>query len=276
MDGLPVDQELDIAVDFIAPELPGRYVSYWRMASPSGQKYGQRVWVLIQVDASMKDLGETSINLNLPPVVSFPEVANQDYPSVDRILSGNNIIKVTESESSSAADSQLKDQEMNFPINDSLIIGSPVTTVSPPTAPAISSVFNTTEVETALASLPAGPVSSSGFYPTVELDSASYEPINYTADFSGMLPIIGGSGPSSPIVASASATQAVNADQEQALVKDLESMGFKQLDLNKEVLRINNYDLEKSIDDLCGVSDWDPMLEELQEMVSVMVFSNLF
>lgn len=49
-DGVPVDGELDIAVDFTSPELPGRYISYWRMASPSGTKFGQRVWVLIQVD----------------------------------------------------------------------------------------------------------------------------------------------------------------------------------------------------------------------------------
>lgn len=47
--GLAVDQELDVAVDFAAPEHPGRYISYWRLASPSGQKFGQRVWVLIQV-----------------------------------------------------------------------------------------------------------------------------------------------------------------------------------------------------------------------------------
>lgn len=47
--GVAVENELDMAVDFTAPELPGRYISYWRMASPSGQKFGQRVWVLIQV-----------------------------------------------------------------------------------------------------------------------------------------------------------------------------------------------------------------------------------
>ncbi|KAJ0715777.1 putative Gnk2-like domain-containing protein [Helianthus annuus] len=44
-----------------------------------------------------------------------------------------------------------------------------------------------------------------------------------------------------------------------ALVKELEEMGFKQLDLNTEVLRMNDYDLEKSIDDLCGVLEWDPI-----------------
>lgn len=48
-EGVPLDGELDIAVDFTAPELPGRYVSYWRMASESGFKFGQRVWVLIHV-----------------------------------------------------------------------------------------------------------------------------------------------------------------------------------------------------------------------------------
>lgn len=47
--GFPVNGQLDIAVEFTAPSRPGRYISYWRMASPSGQKFGQRVWVLIQV-----------------------------------------------------------------------------------------------------------------------------------------------------------------------------------------------------------------------------------
>ena len=45
----PIDSELDVKVDFVAPELPGRYISYWRMASSSGAKFGQRVWVLIHV-----------------------------------------------------------------------------------------------------------------------------------------------------------------------------------------------------------------------------------
>uniref|UniRef100_A0A8R7UUR1 Protein NBR1-like protein n=1 Tax=Triticum urartu TaxID=4572 RepID=A0A8R7UUR1_TRIUA len=49
LNGFPVDQEMDVAVDFVAPARPGRYISYWRLASPSGQKFGQRVWVHIQV-----------------------------------------------------------------------------------------------------------------------------------------------------------------------------------------------------------------------------------
>lgn len=53
-DGLPVEDEVDISVDFTAPELPGRYISYWRVVSPSGFKFGQRVWVLIQVLLALK------------------------------------------------------------------------------------------------------------------------------------------------------------------------------------------------------------------------------
>ncbi|KAI3777625.1 hypothetical protein L1987_47425 [Smallanthus sonchifolius] len=289
VDGLSVDKEIDIAVDFTAPELPGRYVSYWRMASPSGQTFGQRVWVLIQVDASMKNLGETSINLNLPSVTRDLEAVNQDY-LVNNIFSGNNI---TGSENKSV-DLPLKDYEMDFPfpVNDSLMIidnvGVPSTmaTLSAPPGTASSSVFNPTEVGTALGSLPAGPTVTSGFYPTVGLNTEhptgptvtsgfyptvglNTEPISYpTVDFSVMPPIMSGGAASLPtvVVQPSGSGKVLSDDQEQVLVKELEEMGFKQLDLNKEILRMNNYDLEKSVDDLCGVLEWDPMLDELREM----------
>jgi len=53
---------------------------------------------------------------------------------------------------------------------------------------------------------------------------------------------------------------------EEKLLQELEEMGFKQVDLNKEILRQNKYNLEQSVDDLCGVNEWDPLLAELNEM----------
>ncbi|KAG6542949.1 hypothetical protein Mapa_015641 [Marchantia paleacea] len=47
--GLAPGEEVEASVDLVAPEKPGRYVSHWRLASPSGPKFGHRVWVLIQV-----------------------------------------------------------------------------------------------------------------------------------------------------------------------------------------------------------------------------------
>jgi hypothetical protein len=41
--------EVDISVGMVAPSIPGRYVSYWRLCAPEGLRFGHRVWVDIQV-----------------------------------------------------------------------------------------------------------------------------------------------------------------------------------------------------------------------------------
>jgi next-to-BRCA1 protein 1 len=75
------------------------------------------------------------------------------------------------------------------------------------------------------------------------------------------------------LVAATTAVDAVPAEavdidslREEKLLQELEEMGFKQVDLNKEILRQNKYNLEQSVDDLCGVNEWDPLLAELNEM----------
>ena len=47
--GLGVGEEAEVAVDVVAPLAPGRYVSYYRLASPNDVRFGQRVWALIVV-----------------------------------------------------------------------------------------------------------------------------------------------------------------------------------------------------------------------------------
>jgi next-to-BRCA1 protein 1 len=47
--GLPCGEDVEVSVNLVAPDRAGRYVSHWRLASPSGQKFGHRVWVLILV-----------------------------------------------------------------------------------------------------------------------------------------------------------------------------------------------------------------------------------
>ena len=66
--GYQVDKELDVVVYFITPIQPRCYFSYWHLMSPSNQKFGQRVWVLIQVvprrEDSLPDLMESLLTLN--------------------------------------------------------------------------------------------------------------------------------------------------------------------------------------------------------------------
>jgi len=41
--------EVDISVPLVAPTRPGRYTGYWKMRTPDGRKFGQRLWVTIVV-----------------------------------------------------------------------------------------------------------------------------------------------------------------------------------------------------------------------------------
>ena len=61
--------------------------------------------------------------------------------------------------------------------------------------------------------------------------------------------------------------ETINNNMEEKLLRELADMGFRQVDLNTEVLRQNEYDLQKSVDDLCGFHEWDPLLAELKELM---------
>ena len=48
-EGLSAGKEIDVSVDMIVPQQPGRVVSHWRLAAPGGLQFGQRVWAMVQV-----------------------------------------------------------------------------------------------------------------------------------------------------------------------------------------------------------------------------------
>ncbi|KAK4362521.1 hypothetical protein RND71_017762 [Anisodus tanguticus] len=236
--GLAVGQELDVAVDFTAPEHPGRYISYWRLASSSGQKFGQRVWVLIQVDAVLNQPKQElvheafqGLNLNLPPAssdVSGPNIFNVN-PEPQNVLPEPKSSSTMELVDSVAEVSQNKEQDAKFPINDSLLVGVGDKSSSP--------------------SAPGSPIS----YPIIDPTEEA--------------PVISSMAPSAAVAMQAPLQDVRgNNEVEMSLLQELEEMGFKQVDLNKEILRKNEYDLEQSVDELCGVAEWDPLLEELEEM----------
>ncbi|MQL93395.1 hypothetical protein Taro_026028 [Colocasia esculenta] len=234
--GFPVDKEIDIAVDFRAPSRPGRYISYWRMASPSGQKYGQRVWVLIQVDTSRPNSAGgiiyPELNLNLPPEGSEQGGVGSIYVNAESLES------VAPSKLDTLGPKDLVQPFVNEIYNPSN--GSP---------PVLASL---NETSPPLPEMPPPPPSSS-LYPIIDLS----QPFIPTSEL--VVP--------PPEEASLGGGPAAGENPvEQTLLKELEEMGFRQIDLNKEVLRLNDYDLEQSLNDLCGISEWDPLLEELQEM----------
>ncbi|KAL8154165.1 hypothetical protein V2J09_011925 [Rumex salicifolius] len=284
--GLYPENEVDVAVDFIAPELPGRYISYWKMASPSGQKFGQRVWVLIQVDASLSEVSSTvpnSLNLNLPPEgtgENHPEqpldapiepLVNMEYDSFPVLPTTNMplypMLDKPENELS------LPDCLTYVPraALSSSSSSAPPVPVTFPTTPAPSSsafeldpaIFTRTYIPRPRTQIPETPQQDDSI-PTMLVPRARRPNIEVDLYDDSQLPeYITYPG----VETSGTAEQADSSSGvEEALLKELEQMGFKQVEMNQRILRKNDYDFEKSLDELCNVSEWDLLLEELLGM----------
>ncbi|KAG9132955.1 hypothetical protein Leryth_021846 [Lithospermum erythrorhizon] len=269
-DGVQVDQELDVAVNFIAPELHGRHISYWRTTLPTGQKFGQLVWVLIEVDAFVKkatDAPKPSFDLNFPPAVegvtasedaSVKKATHVATPGV--ILNSPPAIKsVTASEVDVAVQEPMMVQMLSeLNMSDAL-------------------------VKTVDAPIPDLTVHQS--LPEPNMPNASVETIERAVDGKvskeqeAKFPIddsllVGGNVILASDEVSADtgnvilASDEVNADaqtEKEKLLKKLEEACLKQVYV-KEILEKKKYDLEQKVDDLCGCSEWDHILEELEEM----------
>ncbi|KAK1314316.1 hypothetical protein QJS10_CPA06g01212 [Acorus calamus] len=232
--GFPIGGEIDVAVDFTAPSRPGRYTSYWRMAAPSGQKFGQRVWVLIQVD------NRSDIMFN-----GFHGVPKLNLPPENSGQKGKEIVDVNaeplEHSSSPVPDLSHITMEIIKPLTDGL---SGDGTMEP------------MQVDELMAHLSESGSPTAVSYPLIDLSV----PASETTPFAPPPPMTTTEGgPSETGIGG-------NNSLEQILLKELEEMGFKQIDLNKEILRRNEYDLERSVDELCGIFEWDPLLVELEEM----------
>ncbi|KAL9269472.1 Histone deacetylase 6-like protein [Drosera capensis] len=352
--GLTVENELEVAVDCTAPDLPGRYISYWRLSSPSGQKFGQRIWVLIQVDASLADLDfDDGLNLNLPPVTSDNSAAI--VTKVEPLVDVSNPVAVTDppvdvsdpvaitepivvvsgsvvgTEPRVDVNSQVAGTEplvdVGYPIDEFLVdLGRPVGRSDPlPSFMSYSPFGSPLPVESSKpllarqsentgqnlnppglpmyfqSSFPPAPQVTNLASPFIQLDSPiSYPPFTAQRNWNDSAtvrptvlypsvntipvatpPVADPMVPSTPAIfpegpaavsgpVEVAQTTSDNADEmlERVLLKDLEEMGFTEVSLNKKILRINKYDMERSVENLCGYVDvnWDPLLEDLEEM----------
>ncbi|GFZ12003.1 ubiquitin-associated (UBA)/TS-N domain-containing protein [Actinidia rufa] len=243
--GLPVDDELNVAVDFTAPELPGRYISYWKMSSPSGQKFGATclgshpgiLFLLDDVDdASLKESlcdSFNGLNLNLPPDSSGVTGPEMGSVKVKPMLEEDSLYEPTTNSGmvedfvGLIVNARPLDQDLNFPINDTLLGGG---------------VSNSATLE--------APTSVS--YPIIDLSEVA--------------PVVSSHAPSPSAELPASAQGASeNNDVEHTLLRELEEMGFKQWDpileelqemgfsdkeTNRRLLKKNNGSIKRVVMDL--------------------------
>ncbi len=60
----PPGSQFDVSVQLVAPQIPGRYVGYWRLATPSAGNFGHRLWTDIVV-YEVKDSRHLTLILTL-------------------------------------------------------------------------------------------------------------------------------------------------------------------------------------------------------------------
>lgn len=178
------------------------------------------------------------MNLNLPPAsncLDSPDIVNvETEPKVKgshpEAANSKNMVEFV---------MPLTEQDLKFPINDSLLVDHGASSSVPFSA------------------------SSSAPYPIPIVDLSD-------PDASHSLPCVVPPMPYPlPPHLKLKTSVAEKNQVEERLLRELEGMGFNYVDLNKEVLRMNEYNLEQAVDDLCSnVAEWDSMLEELEEMVS--------
>lgn len=80
-------EEVDISVAMLAPAVPGRYVSYWRLCAPEGVRFGHRVWVDIQVSNDAAPIAQPEPIAPIPPTPLTPQVdlSTPFIPSTDQL-----------------------------------------------------------------------------------------------------------------------------------------------------------------------------------------------
>lgn len=257
-EGYAVDEELDAAIDFLAPIQPGRYVSYWRLMAPSGQKFGQRVWVLIQVvparEKNLPDLMDSLLTLNEVEQNNLSQeqikqktadVSSQD--TSERPCLGDSKMDLDPNElgcSSMVADKGKQPSSL-------VEVGNAFTQSQRVDFPTEMQGASSINVEVTPSDLGAG-------YPS----PAKPVPLPVNDVSRGHIAV----SASAPSLVGSESFFAGKETEEQTLLRELEDMGFNQRMLNAELLRKHNYDLQKTLDDLCSAAEWDPILEELQEM----------
>ncbi|KAF9162476.1 hypothetical protein DFQ26_003530 [Actinomortierella ambigua] len=65
-----VGQALWVYADLKAPSVPGRYISYWRLVAPSGERFGHRIWC----DITVEDGSESGSDSLASSTMIFPKM----------------------------------------------------------------------------------------------------------------------------------------------------------------------------------------------------------
>ncbi|CAN6276023.1 unnamed protein product [Urochloa humidicola] len=261
--GLNPCEETDVIVDFLAPAKSGRYLSYWRLALPSGLTFGQQIWVHIEVEQPIQTSGNKQTAATI--INQIPE-ANSTSPFTFNVNSApaEHFRGWPTSSGPNRLASETMEPEESEPAPSDM--SSAPAAVEPVKIPVTSVTASSASAEAALASMPAAVPAPEAILLPNPVPAPAPGPASAPASAAApvSMPVV---AVAPPVLAAPLPEEAVNHLLEEKMMSDLEVLGFMKADLNKQILRQNNYDLEQSVVDLCGFNEWDP-LEGFSELGS--------
>eukprot|EP00249_Psilotum_nudum_P009478 c21959_g1_i1 orf=204-2495(+) len=301
-DGLTPDNEIEVSVDLIAPEQPGRYVSHWRLMAPSGQKFGHRVWVLIQVVP--KDEQSPQVEESMHPIkqgateesISFEEEMMTDKVEMTK---SSPLQSVAMQPSAPPADVTMEIPEVSFlsglregsvstehqvevmnevnsEVDGFAVVERPVEDMVDGFMQKGFDVGHATEVDQKTVTVKKGQNADIEQLFGLQLDETflSSDEVKSPAESNNSI----GVSLSVPVTDEHLLGELPKAETfshdhddlqsilQETLLEHLESQGFTQRALNIELLEKNKNNLQCTIQDLVSATEWDPVLNKLQEM----------
>jgi hypothetical protein len=116
-----------VTADLQAPAKPGRYVSYFRLVTPSGARFGHRVWCDILVENEEQQGSSTSSSVMIYPILTHREADDEDKATIrteegsSRHVSSAFASSVTTPSVRSVSDSEDNDSEAAYSAYDMTI-----------------------------------------------------------------------------------------------------------------------------------------------------------
>lgn len=263
-------EEVDVAVEMVAPPEFGRYLGYWRLMGPRGRKFGQRVWCHVQVvDPSAPEGGTDLSTASLDKTMAEIAKKKSDLASADAEPADEDDATVYAGASTVGASDTgemevMQDGKQKVEEHDLCAVATALssTTLDPPTTAAeVSCGGSDAQSEDGMVLVTEADVAAatpSGTAPVAVSNAMEPEPVLDTKPMCATTNTLEAMGftdkalieaaivkHGDDIAACAASLTAIN-DWDQAL-DDLEEMGFPSRDLNKVVMLQNDGNLKRTV-----------------------------
>jgi len=229
--------EVQLAVDLVAPQRAGRYIAYFRLITPSGKKFGQRIWCTLNV-VENDDLNEqhSALDDNKPIDAATPAAVGA-APVAPKTGAD---APTTESAAAAAATPGPSKPPPAFEHIAGTLSPVPDATKTPRSGVVVAAAVDRTPEVAAPAAAPVTPVRA----PSTEVagDAVTHEDND-----------------------SVYSDTVVISTEEQVLAS-LEAMGFTDAELNAAVIDREHAKLEACAGTLLALSDWSKELNDLTVM----------